>query len=409
MISEPIKVLQVVHSLGMGGAETWLMEVLRLWHKRGTVAPKMDFLATSGERGIFDDEAIGLGSTIHYLPYGRKNILSFYNGFGRILAKESYTAIHDHQGFTSGWHFLFGVGKLPRVRIGHFHNAQYQILGDYGVTRCRRLITAIGSNLTAQFATFIAGTSFQVLNEYGINNSRFDKLPRHAVYCGFDPYRFVGDHEHAKRSICCEFGWPLSSKILLFVGRIDQTPDLNGPRNGKNSGFALQVGLDCAARDASVRMVFCGAPSKSSLILQQRIDNAGCRGRFMLAGIRKDIERFMLASDILLFPSRGEGLGMVAIEAQAAGLPVLASTAVPRECVVSDELIRFLEVSEDPKQWVDAIEEILNEGPHDRKACNLAVAVSPFAVSNSADQLESLYRGRFPKIPRGNKWPKLDT
>jgi hypothetical protein len=43
----------------MGGAETWIRELLRLWSKSGRV--QMDFLLTSGNRGIFDDEAAALG------------------------------------------------------------------------------------------------------------------------------------------------------------------------------------------------------------------------------------------------------------------------------------------------------------------------------------------------------------
>jgi len=58
MSPKPIKVLQVIHALGMGGAETWLMELLRLWSKNGKV--QMDFLLTSGNRGVFDDEAPAL-------------------------------------------------------------------------------------------------------------------------------------------------------------------------------------------------------------------------------------------------------------------------------------------------------------------------------------------------------------
>ena len=59
--ARPVRVLQIIDSLGMGGAETWLMEVLRLWSKSGVC--RIDFLATSGNPGIFDDEARQLGRT----------------------------------------------------------------------------------------------------------------------------------------------------------------------------------------------------------------------------------------------------------------------------------------------------------------------------------------------------------
>ena len=65
----PVRVLEITDTLGMGGAETWLMELLRLWSNTGAV--QMDFLLTSGNRGIFDDEACRLGARLHYVRYGR--------------------------------------------------------------------------------------------------------------------------------------------------------------------------------------------------------------------------------------------------------------------------------------------------------------------------------------------------
>src|ERR1019366_7597936 len=96
-----------------------------------------------------------------------------------------------------------------------------------------------------------------------------------------------------------------------------------------------------------------GAPSPAVPILEGHIAIAGAEGRIRFAGIRKDIERLMLASDVLLFPSRGEGLGIVAVEAQAAGLPILLSDTVPRECVVVPELVRFQKVEAGEAVWAD--------------------------------------------------------
>src|SRR5262249_47770674 len=95
-------------------------------------------------------------------------------------------------------------------------------------------------------------------------------------------------------------------------------------------------------------------------------------------------------SDLLLFPSRGEGLGMVAVEAQAAGVPVLASTAVPRECVVVPDLVHFQDLNVPVENWVDDALRLATR-PRNGVHGNARVAASAFSIENSARALLDLY------------------
>jgi glycosyltransferase involved in cell wall biosynthesis len=373
----------------MGGAETWLMELLRHWAADGRV--QMDLLLTSGERGIFDDEAVKLGARLYYVPYVRRNLPSFIGQFRRILRDGRYDVLHDHSDHKTGWRFLMASGVLPPVRITHVHNPAYQIGENYGTSVSRRLAARIGRHLITHYATNIIGTSRQVVSEYGFDEPQFRRIPKLAIHCGFVTERFLGDHAAAKVALCRELNWPPEARIFLVAGRIDQSADGNHPQTHKNSGFALSVGIECARMDNRVHMLFAGALSPAVPILQQRIGAAGCAQRFKFVGIRRDIHQLMIASDALLFPSRGEGLGMVAVEAQAAGLPVLASTAVPRECVVVPELVRFEPLQRTAAEWAGALLQHASR-PRTTVAANQRVAASPFAIENSAGALLELYK-----------------
>jgi glycosyltransferase EpsF len=372
----------------MGGAETWLMEVLRLWSKSG--GGQLDFLATSGNAGIFDEEARQLGAQVHYLRYGRAYLPQFAREFRQVLREGKYDAIHDHQDYASGWHFLMGGGTLPPVRVTHIHNPSYQILNNYGVTMSRRITAQIGKRLIAHYATHITGTSRQVIREYGFDAPTFAPIPKAALHCGFEVERFGSNSANAKASICQEFGWPQEARIILFVGRMDESAELGHQRNHKNSAFAVSVGIECVRSDQHVRMLLAGARSGAVSVLEERIAAAGLKASIRYIGIRKDIERLMAGSDVLLFPSRGEGLGMAAVEAQAAGLPVLAADTVPRECVVVPELVRFLKVEDGEKQWATAVLRLSAErgGVPD---ANQKVAASAFSIYRSAGALLQLY------------------
>jgi glycosyltransferase involved in cell wall biosynthesis len=386
----PLRVLQVIDSFGVGGAETWLIELMRHW--RGCGAPvQTDVLATSGGEGVFDAEARDLGARIFYLRYGRGDLPSFRSGFRRILREGGYDALHDHQDHASGWHYLIGAGLLPPVRVTHVHNPAYQLRNNYGVTLRRRLTSRAGRRLVARYATHIVGTSRAAIDASGYDDRLFAALPKAAIYCGFDPARFlsgVGD----RAAVRAEFGWPADGPMILFAGRFDISPDVGHPQNHKNSGFGVEVAIACAAVDPTVRFVFAGPFSAATPELQRRIEAAGVAGQVVFAGVRQDIGRLMGAADVLFFPSRAEGLGMVAVEAQAAGLAVLASSEVPRECVVVPELVTFLELDVGVSAWRDQLLGLTRRPRLESVLANRRVAASPFAIDQSARRLVQLYR-----------------
>lgn len=380
----------MIDTLGMGGAETWLMELLRRWSVGDLVAS--DVLSTSGRPGVFDDEARALGARIFYAQFSRRGLPRFAREFRAILKSGRYDAIHDHQDYASGWHFLVGSGRLPPVRVTHVHNPSYQILSNYGVTLSRRAASRIGRRLVSRLATHVAGTSNEALREYGFRDAMFAHLSVGALYCGFDPRRFLLDRDDARRRLLAEFGWAADSRISLLVGRIDQSPEATDAQTHKNSGFAVDVAISAARKCPRQKMLLAGAWSPAVPVLAQRIREAGLEGQIVYAGLRRDVPVLMTGADLLLFPSRAEGLGMVAVEAQAAGSPVLASSTVPRECVVVPELVAFLDLSAGREAWAEKVIE-MSARSFDRRAANQRVMASPFSIERSASALLELYGG----------------
>lgn len=365
------------------------MELLRLWSHSKEL--QCDFLITGGEPAEFDREAVELGAKIFYLPFNRRNLGAFSRRFKGYLREGRYDAIHDHQDRASGWHFLLGTPYLPPVRVTHIHNPSYQILNNYGTNALRRMTAAFGMRLIKKFTTHIAATSYQVIREYGFENRKFCNIPKAALHCAFHTKRFLGDSQQAKHELCRELNLPAKTPIVLFAGRMDHSAERVHPQNHKNSAFAVDVALECF-RENNAHILFAGLVTEALPILKQRTAHAGLEDRFHFLGIRKDIERLMLGSDVLYFPSRGEGLGMVAVEAQAAGLRVLASSAVPRECVVIPELVRFEDLNAPVTQWAAVLRTLLSQPRSDCTVTNAQVAASAFSIDNCNLRLQRLYR-----------------
>ena len=126
--------------------------------------------------------------------------------------------------------------------------------------------------------------------------------------------------------------------------------------------------------------------------LAARVADWGLSDRIRLIGARSDVPRLMHAADLLLFPSFAEGLGMVAVEAQAAGLPVLASDAVPQECAVVPGMVEFLPLSAGPPRWAERVFSLMQSPRPDHGAAYAAVEKSPFSIRNSALALLDIYQ-----------------
>ena len=388
-----LRVLQVFSSLGMGGAETWLMALLKYFQKADSTLPVRvltDILVTGGAKSMFDGEAAALGARLFYPHFTRKRALSFTQEFRRILAKGSYHAIHDHQDYAAGLRFAMGLGHLPPIRVAHVHNTSF-MFDRYRSSRLRSATFEVGKRLLVHTATHITSTSREMLTEFGFDDPMFRDLCRSVVHCGFDVTSFKGDNRLLHRHVSKEFGWSDEAKIILFAGRLYEPV---GPEmHRKNPRFALEVARNCIAQDSQVRMIMAGSGESMRRKLEAQVKDWGLSDRIRLTGIYPDITRLMLGSNLFLFPSLAEGLGMVAVEAQAAGLRVLASTGVPRESMVIPELVEFRALDDGVELWAKESLRLLNLGRTDSLACNLAIRNSAFSIENSARSLVEIYSG----------------
>jgi glycosyltransferase EpsF len=389
------RVLHVISILSVGGVEMWLVALLR--HIRALAgdagAETFDILMTGGQRSELDELAASLGANLHYIPFSRRNSRRFVRDFRKLLREREYTAIHDHQDYAAGWHFLAGAGILPPVRIVHVHSSVNRLHASTN-TPARRVAFRISRKVLQQTSTIVLGTSGAALQEYGFTERIFPKQTIRTLHCGFDTAPFREPHVEANASVCTELGWPAGSPIVLFAGRLDGFDESTPGWNHKNPQFALDVARECCQRDSDVRFVFVGGGSSVQAELEAQVASWHLSDRIRFVGRRLDVARYMAASSCFIFPSREEGLGMVAVEAQAAGLRVLASDNVPRECVVIRELVSFRALSDGAAAWCEEILAMMELPRFDTNAANDAVRESSFSIGHSYAALHALYSGR---------------
>ena len=137
------------------------------------------------------------------------------------------------------------------------------------------------------------------------------------IYYGIDGERFalVGpDEAQAARQA---LGWPADQVIILFVGA------LGDRRKGFDTLFEAWVDL-CRAPAWDGHLVVVGAGAEQPL-WRHRFADAGLASRATFLGFRKDVERLIAASDVLVHPARYEAYGLGAHEAVCRGVPAVVS------------------------------------------------------------------------------------
>lgn len=122
-------------------------------------------------------------------------------------------------------------------------------------------------------------------------------------------------------------------------------------------------------------------------VVEALADELGVTAQVRFLGLRDDIAGLMNAMDVLLLPSKAEGLGIVGMEAQAAGLPCVFSTGVPTEVDVTGRC-RFLPTDADAAEWAVAIRAMADLGRADTSD---DVRRAGYDAAGSAADLESFY------------------
>ena len=168
--------------------------------------------------------------------------------------------------------------------------------------------------------------------------------------------------------------------VVGHVGRFSQA---------KNHGYLIEIFLEILtiSPDAKLLLVGEGALRENYETL---VRNNGIQDHVIFTGLRNDVYKILQAMDIFILPSFNEGLAIVVLEAQASGLPVLASLAVPEEALLSESSHR-LDLKCAPKKWAE-LATALGEN-HVRVDQMKLVLEAGYDIQTEAEKLGRLYAG----------------
>jgi glycosyltransferase involved in cell wall biosynthesis len=301
---------------------------------------RQDFLVHDPSPGAYDTEAQGLGARIIYCPYPSWP-WGYARRFKKILADYGpYDIVHSHL-HSGGFHLFLASQEGVPVRISHNHSAVLPLWDRLSFSR--KFLIKLSYKLIFHYATAgLAASRLAASGRFGLD---WHDDPRWQVlYCGIDLNLFRDNLD--PRPVRQELGIPAEVLVIGHVGRFTEE---------KNHRFILLVAAELARTGPDFRLLLVGeGPLRPEL--ERQADRAGLREKVIFTGLRADVPRLMLgAMDVFLFPSLFESLGLVVLEAQAAGLPCLVSDTVPADVEVVKPLFQRLSLAEPASRWAEAI------------------------------------------------------
>lgn len=187
----------------------------------------------------------------------------------------------------------------------------------------------------------------------------------------FSRFRNITVTKEEKRK---EIGIPENAFVMGHIGRFAEQ---------KNHPFLVDVFNEVAKARDDAFLLMVGAGDTASVI--EKLNNYGLNGRYMILSNRTDIPELLKAMDVFVFPSLFEGLGIVLIEAQVAGLKCVVSDNIPSEAFRTG-LISSLSLKESAEKWRD---EILCGAVN----TDIVSDIDNYDINKEIRRLESLYNG----------------
>lgn len=354
-----IRILQIVNIMDRAGIENMLMNYYRQIDRTKI---QFDFLTHRPNEGAYDHEINLLGGKVYHAPrLYPQNFKSYFKYMADFFEKhKEYTIVHSHIDAMSYLPLLAAKKAGVKIRIAHSHSTSIDRDFKWPLKQYfRKRLPSVATEFAA--CSKLAG-------KYLFNDNSVK-----IIYNAIDIGKFVYD-ERVRKKKREEFG--LNGKFVIgHVGRFTEA---------KNHKFIIEIFERVLLKKNSSVLLLVGngelMDETNKYISEKNLSN-----NVIILSDRDDVQEIYQAMDVFVFPSKYEGLGMGAVEAEITGLVTYVSNKVPKEVKISDNL-EFLKLNKEI--WID---KLLGLESYDRHTCynkNYDIKEATMLLENYYIQLE---------------------
>lgn len=368
---DKIKILHVAFTMKPRGTETWLMNILR---RIDRTRFQMDFVTVRGEEGFYDQEIKSLGGKLHRL-YSPVNKYRFLSELRYLLNTEKYDIIHAHPYHFCGMIMREAKNAGVPVRITHSHTDRRQ--NDRESNIIKQLYTWLMKILIKNHSTHgLAASEKAAISLFGQD---WEKDTRwRLLFCGIDLSPFS---DNPNETLKKQFSIPNKAKVITHVG---------GLYFEKNHEFILRLFQEMKPDINNYHLLIVGdGPLKDPL--KEKALRLGIDHRVTFTGARNDVPDILKLSDLFIFPSLFEGLGLSLVEAQAAGVRCLIADTIPPEAIINPEIVKTLSLDDDFGLWLEHAKKLIHEDTYTLEKALEIAQKSIFNIDHNVKELSTMY------------------
>lgn len=321
----------------------------------------------TGKKHLLQDDLEKAGFRCFYVTPKKKNLIKNIKEIYTLIKSGRYDAVHVH---FEEWSFLYLlIAKLCgiKIRICHAHMSHVP-----------------GASVKAHYVLF--RKMIKRLATHRIACSRdagdylYEGLPYTVLKNAIDAesFRYSEEKRKEKRK---ELGLQ-DAFVCGTVGRLSYQ---------KDPEYTLDILYELKKRRKDAVLVFAGKGELEEAV-RKKAERLGIEKDVYLLGHRNDIPDLMQAFDVFVLPSRFEGLGIVYVEAQAAGLHTYASKGrVPKEAGVAGDLMHYIRREDGPAEWAAGIAKADGK----RRDTKEDIRKNGYDISCEREKLEEIYTGAY--------------
>ena len=365
-MSESIRVLQVLDFINYNSGVSAV--VTNYFFQLDPQRVQCDFLLYEMPEDAWMTRLTAAGAKVYATgkPSGRsmaeyeRNVKDFF----RQHAKD-YDIVHVHIPNAAFIVLRYAKKYGIKVRILHSHNARG---ADGAVKKIRNYLL---NQCGIRYANQYFACSVKAGN-YLFGEKRCGQLVVLPNAIRLERYAF---DEKKRKTIRDSLGVKEHELLLGHIGRFAEQ---------KNHEGLLKIFAETRKRGMDTKLVLLGDGELREKT-GQLAEELGIKDQVLFAGVVANVPDYLSAMDIFLLPSLYEGLPVVCVEAQAAGLPCLISDQVTREIALTDQ-VWFL-ANGNLDSWCDRIRKISAEG----RSRNAVKGLEQYDIVRQTRNLEERY------------------